>query len=1505
MFKKLMCVALSIMMVLGTIQVTGFAAGYKSGNLVASHVAFNESVKDGKTTITATIDVENVASGSGEETAVFWLGEYVDGILVESDFKKISVKDGEKAEDVVLKLEKVERKDENGKAIESVFKAYIWKDVVRGAAIAPVATLGAGASDELINYVEFKTGDEVEEWNEFDEDVMEYNIVLERTQFDIPQFNFYAKNNATEIVCPVDTEKFVLGKNEVAVYDSESGDEKWYTFNISYKKASFKNFQSAALSEKEICEVPAEGPTTSNYDAPEMKGASAYIGFPKLSNGSVNNSGPVTSYLSTLGYQEGRLYVFKSSKGPNNNAAWYQGGVDTYDGTNGNYFLTFDIEAEGTMYLCMTEYTATGKKNDISLDTYTANFIKEGYKPLTSDATILYKKYYPGETVKVPAMGWHSSWTEKLGEDARNYTDSTYFLFGYDEDPTAAPKPFDETDTKLKSFTYTVAGETKTVGGFDATVAGGTYEVEVPTGTEVVTIDADRNDAYAKVAFSAKEITLVNGTATATVTVTSKNGNTAEYKVTFTEILADPTDATLKSLTYKVGDNEAVELLEADKDRYYVFLTEGTLATDVKVEAEATVGNDKASVVVEDVTAWVNHEATAIVTVTSINGEIVKTYYIDFEVEKHISEQPNKIYNLTSEDKYKKDNNGYQTESEVAAATGMIVIGENLSTESLAFYDRTDLKFSGISDDMINASYIRVLRNHASTTTVEASEPVTRTVEGQSPETQDKFGSISKKYGFRTNDSLEQSWYKGAFSADNSEPGWIEFNVSSDCTVVIADIAGYDYPNLDKTIWKESEADVNKIYGTKKTYYREYNAGDLVQIPNYGIGGKLADTTKVTYSYKDTEGVSQVYETTVGKDILVWNEIAIAVKWSKAVSADNSLKSVTVDGKALDLSSMNDNTLTFTADQTEGELLLAVEANDENAEVEAPATVAIGETATITVKAENGNVATYYINVVAKAKYKIINPTSNGDEWYNGDNGIYGTKELKSYGNNKIVAVEGISTDDSNTISAWTNRTNQEMLYVGPSIINATAILTNRQAADPGTSSVKVYRQNDDGEWVNDSLASFTRQVEGEEAETYTGKKYNNSSSIGFTYTENGSMDKPFFEGDYDGTNGDWWITFVPTSDCTVVLADWIGYDWKNLKKDEWTPSYYKYLGEGRKTYSKHFKEGEVVQIPNYGIIDEKYDTRNVTYTYYDENGNETTKTMKVYQEWQNWRNIGMLVVWDDFSIVSDASSLLIDGVAIEGFKADEKEYTYILEDTETEVELTAVIEGAATATGLGKYKAGQVAEVVITAGDGKTKSVYKVTFRTKSADATLSALTYSVDGEAVSVPEFAADKYEYTVELEAGTQAVEIAATKNDELAEMEITQATIENGAGVATVVVKAEDGSEKTYTVNFVVAAPEAVKLTSVKVNGKDAELQSDGSYLAKVASNVTSATVEAIAEDNQAEVSYVPGATVEKLVAGEYTVVTVTVSANGASNDYTVKIYRSVDTEMEGTEDGGNM
>lgn len=106
---------------------------------------------------------------------------------------------------------------------------------------------------------------------------------------------------------------------------------------------------------------------------------------------------------------------------------------------------------------------------------------------------------------------------------------------------------------------------------------------------------------------------------------------------------------------------------------------------------------------------------------------------------------------------------------------------------------------------------------------------------------------------------------------------------------------------------------------------------------------------------------------------------------------------------------------------------------------------------------------------------------------------------------------------------------------------------------------------------------------------------------------------------------------------------------------------------------------------------------------------------------------------------------------------------------------------------------------IEVTAPDGITKNTYTLNLTVLlSDDANLSNIT--VDAGTLT-PSFDAAITEYTVEAPADAVNVNVSATKNDPAATVTGDGAIdVTSGGGVATILVKAADGTEKTYTVTI---------------------------------------------------------------------------------------------------------
>lgn len=990
MFKKFLCIALSLMMVLCTVSVTGFAASYESADLVASHVTFAESdTADGKT-VTASISVQNV-SETNSGSAVFWIGKYdSNNVLVESAKEVISLNAKE------TKTPSVHVSVKTGETDVTV-KAYIWEKMVGGKAIATPATYGSDSTEILYATIDGET------FADFKADTYTYDVALERTQVPVPAIKLYAKDNSTKITEPA---TFVVGENKITV-ESSKGTTKEYTFNLSYKAPEFKNFTASDIL-KGTYVVNNTNVTKDNFNSidPDVRrGTQGWHDYPMLNgDGSLNAPGSIGSYLAEFGKKEGELFIFKTNKGPNNNEALYAGGVGKCDGTNDQWFISFDIEHGGTVYIVDNE----GKG--------APNAVKHGWTLRTGSSRVYEKHFNAGETVKIPSYGWDSSWG---AESARSFMNSVFMMFGYDSG-WETPAAFDKSDATLKTFEYVIEGSANTVTGFTSSDNGGTYTVKVPYGTDSVSVKAVANVFHATVNLPETAEFDDDGKASLTVTVTSFDKKvTNTFVVNFEYDVPEVDDANLKSLTYKYGSEDFASVPDFDKDTltYNITLPEKTTSVTVAAVANA---KDKATVEITQATIAEN-KGTATVKVTAEDKVTIKTYTINFTVEKAFDERPNKLVNFKAKENYKTTDHGYQTVAESEGEPGVLVIGENLGVSGNTYYKYHNRKdqgqFKNISSDMVGATYIRTPRNYTGYQDVKTTGTFTRN------------GVIQQKYhgynlsenGFRKNDYSTQKFFAGAFSGAGDEEGWMEFNVTSDCTVVIADCAQMGYPNAVKAGWTKVEGTDKNFLGTGESYIKTFKAGDKVKIPNYGM---VTDSETVTYKYKDENGADQTYVTNEFNDTLIWDQWLIAIKWDIDKSDNANLSSLKVNGS--EILEANKQDYTYYVDGNETSVPLAAVAADAKATVSAPSSIEVGTTANIVVTAEDGTTTkTYTVKVAKKASnnanlktltYKVGSGEAKNVANFSEDTLEYTVDAFDYSATPIVVTISGVAVDENATI---------------------------------------------------------------------------------------------------------------------------------------------------------------------------------------------------------------------------------------------------------------------------------------------------------------------------------------------------------------------------------------------------------------------------------------------------------------------------------------------------------
>ena len=167
----------------------------------------------------------------------------------------------------------------------------------------------------------------------------------------------------------------------------------------------------------------------------------------------------------------------------------------------------------------------------------------------------------------------------------------------------------------------------------------------------------------------------------------------------------------------------------------------------------------------------------------------------------------------------------------------------------------------------------------------------------------------------------------------------------------------------------------------------------------------------------------------------------------------------------------------------------------------------------------------------------------------------------------------------------------------------------------------------------------------------------------------------------------------------------------------------------------------------------------------------------------------------------AEVTGITINGEPLAGFAKDKLEYDIELPYGTTEVPVvlaTASSDGTIVVTNPASLP-GSVT-VTCTSKDGKNSITYTIHFTvsaTQSSDATLKSL--NVNGSLIEG--FAADKETYEMSIAYTAELPEVTAEANDKTATVQINNVSEVTKAGNdATVVVTAQDGTKKTYTVTF---------------------------------------------------------------------------------------------------------
>ncbi|MBR2370203.1 MAG: hypothetical protein IKA83_08640 [Paludibacteraceae bacterium] len=187
----------------------------------------------------------------------------------------------------------------------------------------------------------------------------------------------------------------------------------------------------------------------------------------------------------------------------------------------------------------------------------------------------------------------------------------------------------------------------------------------------------------------------------------------------------------------------------------------------------------------------------------------------------------------------------------------------------------------------------------------------------------------------------------------------------------------------------------------------------------------------------------------------------------------------------------------------------------------------------------------------------------------------------------------------------------------------------------------------------------------------------------------------------------------------------------------------------------------------------------------------------------------------------SSLAGITLDGELIEKFSSDKFDYNVTLPVGTRNLPEIGVISGAdGQDIQIRTNGVNGVAEIVVTADDGVTKSTYTIAFSVKLSEvATL--LDILLDG--VSLEGFQADKTEYTHTLPVGTRTWPIVSwVAGDEYQTITPSEEEIDMYNKVVKITTLAEDGiNSKTYTVNLVVEKSGNDKLKDIQLDNVSLE------------------------------------------------------------------------------------
>ncbi|APM39581.1 cadherin-like beta sandwich domain-containing protein [Clostridium kluyveri] len=269
----------------------------------------------------------------------------------------------------------------------------------------------------------------------------------------------------------------------------------------------------------------------------------------------------------------------------------------------------------------------------------------------------------------------------------------------------------------------------------------------------------------------------------------------------------------------------------------------------------------------------------------------------------------------------------------------------------------------------------------------------------------------------------------------------------------------------------------------------------------------------------------------------------------------------------------------------------------------------------------------------------------------------------------------------------------------------------------------------------------------------------------------------------------------------------------------------------------------------------------------------------------------------------------LSNGILNTAFTAETISYTANVGNEVASITVTPTANEANAAVTVNENPASQAVNlnvgdntiiVLVTAQDGTTTKTYTITVtRAASSDAALKSLTLS---SGTLSPEFTGTATSYTAAVGNEVTSITVTPTVNEANASVTVNGSSpsqpvnLNVGDNIITVLVTAQDGTTKTYTITVTRAASNDAALKSLTLSSGTLSPVFTGEttiYTASVGNEVTSITVTPTVNEANAAVT-VNGNPVSQAVnlnVGANTINVVVTAQDGTTNTYTVTVTRA--------------